>query len=182
MHHLPALVADNVLLLERCAELIDTLPPELYGERDDRCLGGSIGAHVRHCLEHYGSFLAGLDAGQVDYEARARDRRLAEEPAGATAALRRTAALLARGLTFARMDRPLAVLAEGDASDGQATASSIARELGFLLSHTIHHCALIAVLMRLRGLETPDGFGLAPATLRHRDAAAAAAPLAARAS
>ena len=57
-----------------------------------------------------------------------------------------------------------------DASDGDVTASSIGRELGFLLSHTIHHCALIAVMMRLRGLATPPGFGVAPATMRHRDA------------
>ena len=107
MSHLPALVADNLLLLDECADVLDGLPPEAYAAGDDRCLGSSIGGHVRHCLEHYGSFFDGLDVG---------------------------------------------------------------RQLAFLLSHTIHHCALIAVMMRLRGLATPPGFGLAPATLRHREA------------
>lgn len=170
MSLLPPLVADNILLLEQCAEVLEGLPPGAYGASDERCLGGSIGGHVRHCLEHYGSFLAGLDAGQLDYEQRARDRRLQTQLGTACSALRGTAAALARSLAFARLDRPLEVLAEGEASDGEATTSSIGRELGFLLSHTIHHCALIAVLMRLRGLATPPGFGVAPATLRHRDA------------
>jgi len=170
MSHLPALVADNILLLEQCAEVLNSLPPDAYALGDDRCLGSSIGGHVRHCLEHYGSLLAGLDAGVVDYDQRARDRRLQVNVDAGCAALRGTAAALARRLTFARLDRPLQVLAEGDASDGDVTTSSIGRELGFLLSHTIHHCALIAVMMRLRGVDTPPGFGIAPSTQRHRDA------------
>jgi uncharacterized damage-inducible protein DinB len=170
MSHLPPLVADNILLLEQCADVLEGLPPGAYAAPDERCLGSSIGGHVRHCLEHYASFLAGLDAGQLDYEQRARDRRLQTQLSTACSALRGTAAALARGLTFARLDRSVQVLAEGDASDGDVTLSSIGRELGFLLSHTIHHCALIAVMMRLRGLATPPGFGVAPATIRHRDA------------
>jgi uncharacterized damage-inducible protein DinB len=170
MSLLPALVADNILLLEQCADVLEGLPPGAYGSTDERCLGGSIGGHVRHCLEHYGAFLAGLEAGQLDYEQRARDRRLQTQVATARSALRATAEALARGLAFARLDRPLQVLADGDASDGGVTTSSVGRELGFLLSHTIHHCALIAVMMRARGLATPPGFGLAPATIRHRDA------------
>ena len=173
MSHLPPLVADNILLLETCAAVLEGLPPGAYGAADERCLGGSIGGHVRHCLEHYGSFLAGLDAGQLDYEQRARDHRLQTQLGTACSALRGTAAALARGLTFARLDRPLQVLAEGDASDGDVTTSSIGRELGFLLSHTIHHCALIAVMLRLRGAATPAGFGVAPSTMRHREAQAA---------
>lgn len=170
MSHLPALVADNILLLEQCADVLEGLPTEAYATADDRCLGSSIGGHVRHCLEHYGSLLTGLDAGTIDYDQRARDRRLQVDVEAAGAALRSTAAALARRLTFVRLERPLRVLAEGEASDGEVTASSIGRELGFLLSHTIHHCALIAVVMRLRGLATPSGFGVAPSTLRHRDA------------
>ena len=172
MSHLPALVADNILLLEQCADVLAGLPPEAYAVGDDRCLGSSIGGHVRHCLEHYGSFFDGLDEGVLDYDQRARDRRLQVEVDAACASLRATAAALARRLTFARLDRQLQVLADGHASDGDITASSIGRELGFLLSHTIHHCALIAVMMQLRGLATPPGFGVAPSTLRHREAQA----------
>lgn len=174
MRHLPALVADNILLLERCAAVLEQVPPRVYALADPRCHGSCIGGHVRHCLEHYASFLDGLDAGLIDYERRARDRRLQTDPDAACRALRQTASALARGLAFAGLDRPVRVVAEGDTSDGDISASSIGRELGFLLSHTIHHCALIAVLLRLGGLDAPAGFGLAPATIRHRDAEAAA--------
>ncbi|MEO5821131.1 MAG: hypothetical protein ABIT71_11545, partial [Vicinamibacteraceae bacterium] len=144
MSHLPALVADNILLLEQCADVLEALPYGVFATPDDRCLGGSIGGHVRHCLEHYGSFLAGLDSGLLDYDHRARDRRLQSERPAACAALRATATALARTLTFTRLDRPVRVMAEGETSDGDVTLSSIGRELSFLLSHTIHHCALIA--------------------------------------
>ena len=176
MGHLPALVADNILLLEQCADVLEQVPPEVYAHADPRCLGSCVGGHVRHCLEHYASFLDGLDAGLIDYERRARDRRLQADPDAARRALRRTASDLARGLTFAGLERTLRIVAEGDTSDGDLTASTIGRELSFLLSHTIHHCALIAVLLRLGGLDTPAGFGLAPSTMRHRDALASRSP------
>jgi hypothetical protein len=44
----------------------------------------------------------------------------------------------------------------------------MARELEFLLSHTVHHYAIVAILCRLQGIAVDDGFGVAPSTLRHR--------------
>jgi hypothetical protein len=43
----------------------------------------------------------------------------------------------------------------------------MARELGMLLSHTVHHYALIAMLLRARGIEPPADFGVAPSTRAH---------------
>ena len=48
--------------------------------------------------------------------------------------------------------------------------SSLLRELQFLLSHTIHHYALIASLLERRGVRVRDelsGFGVAASTLEH---------------
>jgi hypothetical protein len=45
--------------------------------------------------------------------------------------------------------------------------SSIGRELQFLLSHTIHHYALIALALRLQGYEPSAEFGVAPSTLQY---------------
>jgi hypothetical protein len=44
--------------------------------------------------------------------------------------------------------------------------STLGRELAFVLSHTIHHQALIALLLAIRGLHVPDRFGYAPSTPR----------------
>ncbi len=42
--------------------------------------------------------------------------------------------------------------------------STLARELAFVVSHTIHHQAMIGVLLSLHGLAVPERFGHSPAT------------------
>jgi uncharacterized damage-inducible protein DinB len=42
--------------------------------------------------------------------------------------------------------------------------STHARELAFVISHTIHHCALMAVLLAVQGIPVPYRFGYAPST------------------
>ena len=44
--------------------------------------------------------------------------------------------------------------------------STLGRELAFVDSHTIHHQALIAVLLELADVPVPDDLGLAPSTPR----------------
>ena len=46
--------------------------------------------------------------------------------------------------------------------------SSVRRELQFLLSHTVHHHALVKELLRARGRAIGADFGVAPSTLEHR--------------
>ena len=48
------------------------------------------------------------------------------------------------------------------------STSSVRRELLFLLSHTVHHNALVKELLRARGHALADDFGVAPSTLEHR--------------
>jgi hypothetical protein len=42
------------------------------------------------------------------------------------------------------------------------------RELAFVVSHTVHHNALIAVMTKLQGIAVPAEFGYAPSTIAHR--------------
>ena len=44
--------------------------------------------------------------------------------------------------------------------------STLARELAFVVSHTIHHQAIIAVLLALHGHAVPERFGHSPSTPR----------------
>jgi len=49
------------------------------------------------------------------------------------------------------------------------------RHLGvtmFLLSHTVHHYALISVALKLQGIDPGEEFGIAPSTLRYLKSAA----------
>jgi uncharacterized damage-inducible protein DinB len=42
--------------------------------------------------------------------------------------------------------------------------TSLARELVFALQHTIHHQAIVAVLLHEQGIAAPAEFGYAPST------------------
>jgi uncharacterized damage-inducible protein DinB len=132
------------------------------------------GGHLRHVIEHYTALLDGLEAGIVDYERRARD---AQMEADATAAAR---ALELIGVRLENLreadDRPLRVRAEttGDEVPPVWCTSSLQRELEFLLSHTVHHYALVATIGRLQGHEPGAEFGMAPSTLKFRRAEASA--------
>jgi uncharacterized damage-inducible protein DinB len=158
-----AAIAANLVVLRQGAVLLATLGDERYAARQLLCFDASIGGHVRHIIEHYRGFLAGLVDGEIDYEKRARDPLVENDSAYARGLLDAIAdelAALAPGLP----NRGLQLCAE--TAPGTGTATSALRELEFLLSHTIHHYALVAVMARLQGCEPAAGFGVAPSTLR----------------
>jgi hypothetical protein len=75
-----------------------------------------------------------------------------------------------RRFSFADGHSELLVVLEGSTRTHECpywTRSSIARELQSLLSHTVHHYALIAIALRLQGIEPSAEFGVAPSTLEH---------------
>ena len=130
-----------------------------------------IGAHFRHVLEHYHAFLEGLEEGRVDYDARPRDRRLEEDPDLAVAAAEQVVVRLEELAGRPRW-RQLFINSASEAGAADAhdwTASTVGRELAFLLSHTIHHYALIRLLAYDHGVRLDADFGVAPSTLKHRE-------------
>ncbi len=69
-----------------------------------------------------------------------------------------------------RIESPVEVrsdLAPGEEPSSAWNRSSVGRELRFLASHTVHHYALIAALLRQRGVDPGESFGVAPATAAH---------------
>jgi len=65
------------------------------------------------------------------------------------------------------LDEPVRVTSivspSGDAVTGWST---LARELAFVVSHTIHHQAIIGLLLALHGRTVPERFGHSPSTPR----------------
>jgi hypothetical protein len=162
-------VADNVAVLRQATDLLARVEPCLYAAAGPRPGWGGAGSHVRHCLDFYACFLAGLPAGRIDYNARERNEMVAKDPAAARALIERVTdaleALPARSAVAA-----VRVRAEGagDPADPASwSRSTVARELQFLVSHTIHHYALVAMTLRLRGFEPGEEFGVAPSTLEY---------------
>lgn len=160
---LEATVRANLAMLAQGERLLTRLDDTVYVRTVAAVPGGSIGAHIRHNLDHCRCLLAGLASGRVDYSARGRDPRTETDRRHALAELAR----LRQALADLRTSGALQVRRESDPDGGYAT-SSLARELDFLMSHGVHHYAIVAILCRLQGIDPEPDFGVAPSTLRYR--------------
>ena len=162
----PIALAQNLELLEQAEGMLRELPHGLYAEpNDEPGFRFSPGPHLRHSIDAYCCLLDGLDKGEVDYDARTRSREVETSRERALEAL---ASVRAR---LQAIDKPpehrlrVQVDVPAEAGDG-ATESTLGREYQFLVGHTVHHYALIAMILRQRGYETSPDFGVAPSTLR----------------
>ncbi|QYY37341.1 DinB family protein [Ruficoccus sp. ZRK36] len=163
------LVHDNVRCLCQGIDLINSLPEGEYTRRHSECFGSTIGGHMRHNLDHYERFMQDWRSGRIDYDARSRDPGVESDPALALNRLLEIKAGL-EAVGESDLDASVTVIMDsgGDPSVCGPSRSSVRRELQFLISHTVHHYALITVLCQLRGIETAPDFGVAPSTLRYR--------------
>jgi len=163
-----SITQQNIHFLRQGIELISSVDPELYA-RTGGIAGprASIGAHFRHCIDCYRCFLDGLDSGRVDYDARGRDPRVEVDKTTAAKVIEGLINLL-HEIEELDTEKPLRVRVDAAAWRGSALrwgSSTLGRELQFLLSHTVHHYALISMLLRSHGIEPDTAFGVAPSTL-----------------
>jgi hypothetical protein len=171
-----AVFADPLIgVLEQLRSLVArTTQADYVAQADARFLSATIGGHVRHCLDHVAA-IVGRDRDQrIDYDHRERGTSVETDPVAGLAELQR----LIAGVVALRDidgDCPVEVMLMPDRR-GQSVAvrSSLARELAFALSHTIHHQATVRGMAMARGISVDNGFGYAPSTLSHRDTAACA--------
>lgn len=159
------ITAQNIFFVEQGRELIRNLDDDLYCRTSDDQSG--VGAHLRHVIDCFRCFQHGLDTGRIDYDARQRNAHLERNRETAEQALLEISECL-QSLTVDDAARPVQVKVDTAAWDDPAlhwTRSSVGRELQFLLSHTVHHYALIALLLRQQGYDPGRQFGVAPSTL-----------------
>jgi hypothetical protein len=162
-----SLIDENVDLLRCGLQVMEALPDELYREGHDRATDGGVGRHFRHVIEFYDRLV--LPHGTtVDYGSRRRDARVEADATYAATVVRRIIGTL-EALRGAAPDSELTVVTEVLDAEGRPvrTRSSVGRELAVLASHTIHHYAIIALLLRGSGVQLPEHFGIAPSTLRY---------------
>jgi uncharacterized damage-inducible protein DinB len=150
--------------LQQLDELLAGITQAAYQHCCDLLPGGTVGAHVRHCLEFYQCLFAGIESGAVDYDARERNAEIESDQAAALREVGRIRTCEWPRIESLPRDTPLRVRESLDAWQ----ASSLGRELGFAASHTVHHLALIAVLLRDHGgCFVGPGIGFAPSTSHH---------------
>lgn len=153
--------------LDELADLLVATSDETYVWKPDGGVSGSIGAHVRHVLDHVRVLVDRPMHRTVTYDRRQRDTAIEHSRLDGIAALRRTVYRL-RAAMDAPHDEMLVLEALVDRGQPPiAVTTSLARELVFALQHTIHHQAIIAVLLHEIGIATPAQFGYAPSTPAH---------------
>jgi uncharacterized damage-inducible protein DinB len=170
----PAAVRPLVGLLRQLFDLVESLSNDEYARKPVGVVASSVGGHVRHNLDHVEALLGGLRSGEVNYDHRDRgtdverdrlaamteilrlEQELTDFPWGGVPHLVKLTALVAP-------DRPPVT-----------AVTSPDRELAFVVSHTVHHNALIGVMVKLLGAHAPPDFGYAPSTIAHQRSRACA--------
>ena len=148
-----------VCLLNQLAALVTRLNDGHYLSVRASEVSGSVGGHVRHCLDHVAALARGFESGQIDYDGRVRGTAVESHRHAATTEIERLVGVI-EDMAGYSPDTPVWV----NVGSPDLAPSTLARELAFISSHTIHHFALIALLLHDMGVRVPPRFGYAPST------------------
>lgn len=152
--------------LDSIGSMVMALPTGAYTTRVDGRVSGTLGEHVRHCLDHIAALAGSRPDATLSYDRRQRGTAIERDPGAALQEISKLKAAVDR-LSIRSLDEPIRVSSLVDTSGEAIVATStLGRELAFVVSHTIHHQATMAAVLALQGLEPPAAFGFAPSTLR----------------
>lgn len=159
------LVDLNAALLLQGMRVLSSIDDETYTRPAALFEGQRIGGHIRHIVDFYECLLKGVPSGVIDYAARRRDPMVESDRTVAMARLSEIRGRLqSESETFEDLDLTL----QPEESPAGNLRSTAGRELEALASHTVHHFALVAVLLRYFGFAVSPDFGVSQATLRYR--------------
>ncbi|MGE3842962.1 MAG: DinB family protein [Vicinamibacterales bacterium] len=153
-------------LARRLGELtgiVGALPAAIFTARGPGGVSGSIGEHVRHCLDHVSAWIGARSGHTLTYDARHRGTTVETDTIRAVQEL--AAHVFALEQWRGSLDEPIQVsslLAPGGRPC--ISWSTMGRELAFVISHTVHHQAVIAVLLAMQDVAVPERFGYAAST------------------
>jgi hypothetical protein len=145
------------------------ISPGQYTYKNNLMGGATAGQHVRHIIELFQEMLKGYTSGTVNYENRLRNVLIETDKLFAVQQLQAIICVLDK------QDKKLLLTAAYGAGDASCTTTvtSYTREVMYNIEHAIHHFALIRIGFKSAfGIELPDDFGVAPATLKYRQTCA----------
>lgn len=156
-----------ISVLRQLADLLYATSNDQYTMKPVGVVNSSIGGHVRHCLDHVDALLAGNCVGHMSYDDRQRGTDVETSRSAALQAIERQERELQEILHLS-VDQPIRLkVLMAATSPSILVESSLGRELAFVMSHTVHHNALIGVIAKVLDISVPDRFGCAPSTLAH---------------
>jgi uncharacterized damage-inducible protein DinB len=151
-------------LLDELDSLLIDVAPDVYCARLPMNVSGTIGEHVRHCLDHVSALLSADQSTMLSYDRRHRGTAVETDPAKALRQILQLKSAL-DAWAMRSLDEPIRVSSMISTSGDTVTGwSTRARELAFVVSHTIHHQAIIGVLLAMHGHAVSERFGHSPST------------------
>lgn len=162
-----SIIRNNESIIKQLSFILNQFSSEEYAKPLDVLSGSSIGMHTRHILEFYTCFLNKISTSQVCYDSR--ERQLVYE-VDVQSCIDKFEEIN-RQIKELDLTIPLSIKTNTSSSEEENdfVQSSIGRELLYTLDHAIHHMAIlkIGVQMNFKHIEFPEGFGVAPSTIRH---------------
>lgn len=164
------LIDANKEVLSQLENLVNGLQDTQFSTPQKEAFDASIGQHVRHILEFYTCLFEGVEKGEVNYDARKRDKAIEESRAHALKILNS----IAKQLNEIETNEPLKLSAElsGKGNSYTTLSTNYERELMYTLEHAIHHMAIIKIIVNLKyvGVELMKNFGVAFSTIAFKEA------------
>jgi uncharacterized damage-inducible protein DinB len=162
-------IAPLSALLQQLLDVVTRLSDSQYTQRPVGVVDSSVGAHVRHCLDHVRSLIDAIDTGELNYDNRRRGT-MVESSCGAAADQIDELLGQLQSLDDQMLDRPLNLTVLLSASDPPIRViTSVGRELAYVLAHTVHHNALVGAMVKTLGGWLPERFGYAPSTVKNME-------------
>ena len=149
---------------DQCNHLLKLISQDVYVDASHAT--SSVGAHIRHILDRFQCFFAGLQDGCIDYDARKRDKLIENNLDAASFALASVTRRI-RELDLENSQGATITVHESVYHLGPTVSipSTVERELMGLITHSIHHLAIIALIVKSFGYDMDDDFGKAPSTI-----------------
>jgi hypothetical protein len=169
LNDLTSFLQNNQYLLRQIRQQLLVLPEQsrdIYSAPIPIIGGASIGAHLRHILDFYTAFYFGAKKTHIDYDDRKREL-LVEQQFESGLTLLSTVIEQLESMS-GEVNRSVTINAAIEVSSDQAFGqSNMIRELQSLHSHTTHHMAIIAIVLKLNEIAVDDDFGKAPSTVQY---------------
>jgi uncharacterized damage-inducible protein DinB len=150
--------------------LVERISDEDLQKKTSSLFNSSIGEHVRHIIEFYACLIDGIESGSINYDNRKRQKAIEQN---SRLCLEKINEII-DGLNSIPHHKALKVEAnfsEIDSGTNIVMDSSLQRELGYCLEHSVHHQALIKTALKEHGCLglIEENFGIAASTLRNRN-------------
>ncbi len=164
---------DNIRLLGQLESFTKQISDTFYSQHNESLASGSIGAHIRHIIEHYLSLLNYQNSATVqtiNYDQRQRsipleiDTKHTQEVINSVCEQLVSICLDTEVNVVCSTNTRIRSAIQSSPEKEITTQSSLARELVFLCSHTTHHMAIIRLLSLHLKIDLPSSFGKAAST------------------